>query len=97
MEALQRLDSSGSASVSKCKILLPREQTTGRFLLQVVFVLPTAYPVTQLNLNYASAAVGGTIVLAGGYWIIDAHRWFKGPIANVTQETYASADGKTVM
>jgi hypothetical protein len=62
--------------------------------LQVIFVLPTAYPVTQQNLNYASAAVGGYFFLAGGYWILDAHRWFKGPVSNVSTEEFESMDAK---
>ena len=30
--------------------------------------------------NYAPLTVGGAFVLFGGWWIISAHRWFKGPI-----------------
>jgi hypothetical protein len=70
------------------------EVVNPRSFLQVIFVLPTAYPVTEQTFNYAPAAVGGTIALAGGYWILSAHRWFKGPISNVTNEEYTATDAK---
>lgn len=52
--------------------------------LQVVFVLPTLYPVTSTTLNYAPVAVG--IVLLGTLfvWIlpvIGARQWYKGAAA----------------
>jgi uncharacterized membrane protein len=30
--------------------------------------------------NYAPLTVGGAFVLFGGWWVISANRWFKGPI-----------------
>jgi amino acid transporter len=47
--------------------------------LTVLFVLPTAYPVTALNFNYASVAVGFVLVFCLGYWLLSARRWYDGP------------------
>ncbi len=35
--------------------------------------------------NYAPITVGGVIVLAGGWWILSARKWFKGPIVQGTE------------
>ena len=36
--------------------------------------------------NYAPLTVGGAFILFGGWWIISAHRWFKGPIRQGSEE-----------
>ena len=49
--------------------------------LQVVFVLPTAYPVTTKTLNYAPVAVGIVLVGSLTVWVlpvIGAHKWYQG-------------------
>jgi hypothetical protein len=47
--------------------------------LTVLFVLPTAYPVTHINLNYAGVTVAGVLVLSIGWWVLSARKWFDGP------------------
>ena len=42
-----------------------------------------------LLFNYAIIAVGGTLVLVGGWWMLSAKNWFKGPIAQGTEEELA--------
>ena len=37
-------------------------------------------------LNYAPILVGGALLLFGGWWVISAHRWFKGPVRQGTEE-----------
>ena len=44
---------------------------------------------TWLAVNYAPIAVLGTLFLVGGWWLISAHNWFKGPIAQGTPEELA--------
>jgi amino acid transporter len=44
---------------------------------------------TWLSFNYAPIAVLGTLVLVGGWWILSANKWFKGPIAQGTEEELA--------
>jgi amino acid transporter len=39
--------------------------------------------------NYAPLAVGGTMLLVGGWWLVSANKWFKGPIRQGTEEELA--------
>ena len=39
--------------------------------------------------NYAPITVGAVIVLAGGWWILSARKWFKGPVVQGTEEELA--------
>jgi amino acid transporter len=48
-----------------------------------IFVCPYVYPVTAQNLNYAPVTVGAVLVFCFGYWLIDARRWFVGPLSNL--------------
>ncbi|KAI7843794.1 hypothetical protein COHA_002692 [Chlorella ohadii] len=63
--------------------------------ISVVLILPTVYPVTNTNFNYAVVMLGGTIVLSMIAWFISARKWFKGPVRNVDMgnktETLAEA------
>ncbi|KAL2261058.1 hypothetical protein VTK26DRAFT_4746 [Humicola hyalothermophila] len=53
--------------------------------ITVVFCLPTANPVTSQTFNYTAVAVGILAVFALGSWVFWAHRWFRGPSAEVTE------------
>jgi amino acid transporter len=64
--------------------------------ISVLFILPitpTGIPFkdgfTWLSFNYAPIAVLGTLVLVGGWWILSANKWFKGPIAQGSEEELA--------
>ena len=54
--------------------------------IAIVFLMPP-YSVsapwkdgfTWEAVNYAPALVGGALLLFGGWWLISAHKWFKGP------------------
>jgi amino acid permease (GABA permease) len=50
-------------------------------IITVLFVLPTASPITLHNFNYTPVAVGVVLLYAGGYWLISARKWFTGPRA----------------
>ncbi len=61
--------------------------------ITVLFVLPTlpsGIPFkngfTWLSVNYALIAVVGTLVLTGGWWLVSARKWFKGPIRQGSEE-----------
>ncbi|CAI5531224.1 unnamed protein product [Closterium sp. Naga37s-1] len=45
----------------------------------VVFVIPTEYPVTAENFNYAAVGIVVVVAMFLLWWFLDAHRWFKGP------------------
>jgi amino acid permease (GABA permease) len=47
--------------------------------ITVLFVLPTAYPVTTTNFNYTIVAISIVIGGAGVWWVLGARRWFVGP------------------
>ena len=37
-------------------------------------------------LNYAPILVGGALLLFGGWWVLSANKWFKGPVRQGTEE-----------
>ena len=69
--------------------------------ISVLFILPTqpgrcsvAGQVPLAALNYAPIAVLGTLLLVGGWWVLSAHKWFKGPIAQGTEEELARIEAQ---
>lgn len=50
----------------------------------VLFELPQVYPATSDNLNYCPVAVGIVVGFAGIWWMVDAHKWFKGPRSEIS-------------
>jgi amino acid transporter len=62
-------------------------------ILFILPVAPTGTPgnkgFTWLSFNYAPIAVGGTLVLFGGWWFVSAKRWFKGPVVQGSPEELA--------
>ena len=62
-------------------------------LITIVFLLPpykSSVPwddsFTWEALNYAPILVGGAVILFGGWYVLSAHKWFKGPIRMGTEE-----------
>ncbi|KAJ3148208.1 hypothetical protein HDU86_007556 [Geranomyces michiganensis] len=55
-----------------------------------LFVLPPAYPVDSVNMNYASVMVGFVLFFSMGWWLISARKWFKGPRIAVAAAQNAS-------
>ncbi len=47
--------------------------------ITILFILPTVSPVTPDNFNYSVVAVGAVLLFSGGWWLLGARRWFKGP------------------
>jgi amino acid permease (GABA permease) len=48
-------------------------------IITVLFVLPTASPITWHDFNYTPVAVGVVLLYAGVYWLVSARKWFTGP------------------
>lgn len=46
----------------------------------ILFVLPTAHPVTKLSMNYAIVAVAGVILLVLLMWVFWGRTRFSGPV-----------------
>jgi amino acid transporter len=63
------------------------------FFISIMFMLPFASVGIPGNegftwdfVNYTPVLVLGTLVLFGGWWILSARKWFKGPIRQGTDE-----------
>lgn len=48
-----------------------------------VFLLPTYYPITWNTFNYAPVALGVGLGLIMLWWMLDARKWFRGPVRNI--------------
>ena len=70
------------------------------YVLQIIFVLPTAYPVTEQTLNYAPVAVGTVLVGTLVVWFLPfgwgARSWFKGELHNLTRESSVCASDRLI-
>lgn len=42
--------------------------------------------ITKYRIDYAVVLVGSVFIFASVWWIISAHKWFKGPISNVDED-----------
>ena len=60
--------------------------------ITILFVLPPASPITLASFNYSIVAVGVVVLFAGGYWVLSARNWFKGPKAQGTPEQLAAIE-----
>jgi amino acid permease (GABA permease) len=47
--------------------------------IAILFLLPQVVPVRADTFNYASVAVAAVVIFAGGWWLLSAKNWFKGP------------------
>src|SRR5205085_2845556 len=60
--------------------------------ITILFMLPTVKPITKDNFNYTVVAVGAVLLFSGGYWVLSAHRWFKGPRVQGSTEELAAIE-----
>jgi amino acid transporter len=49
---------------------------------------------TWLSFNYAPVAVLGTLLLVGGWWMVSANKWFKGPVPQGSEEELARIEAQ---
>ncbi|KHN94010.1 Amino acid/polyamine transporter I [Metarhizium album ARSEF 1941] len=61
-------------------------------LTTVLFVFPPAIPVTASNMNYCIVAFGVMLLIAGGTWVLDGRKHYRGPQLDVQ----GLIDGKAV-
>eukprot|EP00271_Cylindrocystis_brebissonii_P011515 TRINITY_DN29357_c0_g1_i1.p1 TRINITY_DN29357_c0_g1~~TRINITY_DN29357_c0_g1_i1.p1 ORF type:complete len:549 (-),score=86.21 TRINITY_DN29357_c0_g1_i1:1360-3006(-) len=54
----------------------------------IFFMVPFLYPITLDNFNYAPIATGLFSSIAFIWWLIDARRWFKGPVRTSPMESF---------
>ncbi|RQM08015.1 hypothetical protein DH86_00001361 [Scytalidium sp. 3C] len=48
--------------------------------VSIIFILPTARPVTALNMNYACAFLALILLSAAIYWYISGRKFYTGPL-----------------
>jgi amino acid transporter len=60
--------------------------------ITILFVLPEAAPVNLHNFNYASVATAVVLFGAGGWYLLSARKWFKGPKVQGTPEELAAIE-----
>ena len=72
-------------------------------VISIVFMLPTSpggipghsSPSFSWNFaNYAPLTIGAAFVLFGGWWLLSANRWFKGPVRMGTEEELARLEAQ---
>jgi amino acid transporter len=59
----------------------------------ILFMMPTVPTAIPWHagfswdvVNYAPITVGAVLVLTGGWWLVSARKWFKGPVSEGTEE-----------
>ncbi len=60
--------------------------------ITVLFMLPTASPVTLKTFNYTPFAVLAVLGFAGIWWLVSARKWFKGPKVQGSTEELAAME-----
>jgi amino acid permease (GABA permease) len=60
--------------------------------ISVLFMLPTASPITGTNFNYTVVAVVAVLGFAGIWWLISARKWFTGPKVQGSEEELAAIE-----
>ena len=61
--------------------------------ITILFMLPPATPISlQTNFNYAPVAVAVVLLFAGGWWLLSAKNWFKGPRVQGTPDELAAIE-----
>jgi len=60
--------------------------------ITILFMLPTASPITWGNFNYTVIAVLVVIGFAGIYWLVSAKNWFTGPKVQGSPEELAAIE-----
>jgi amino acid permease (GABA permease) len=60
--------------------------------ISILFVLPQAAPINITTFNYAIVAVGAVLLFSGGYWMLSARNWFKGPVVQGSESELAAIE-----
>jgi amino acid permease (GABA permease) len=60
--------------------------------ISILFMLPTAYPITWKSFNYTVLAVLAVVGFAAIYWAVSARNWFTGPKVQGSAEELAAIE-----
>ena len=61
-------------------------------IITILFMLPTASPITAKTFNYTVIAVLVVLGFAGIWWLVSARKWFTGPRVQGTPEELAAIE-----
>jgi amino acid permease (GABA permease) len=61
-------------------------------IITILFMLPTASPITGTNFNYTVVAVAAVLGFAGIWWLVSARKWFTGPKVQGTEAELAAIE-----
>jgi len=65
--------------------------------IAILFCLPQAAPGNTITtFNYAPVAVAVVLLFSGGWWLISAKNWFKGPRVQGSAEELAKIEAELV-
>jgi amino acid transporter len=65
--------------------------------IAILFLLPSLAPGNTLaSFNFAPVAVGVVVLYSGGYWLLSAKNWFKGPKVQGSPEELAKIEAELV-
>ncbi|CUM67329.1 uncharacterized protein PRCAT00005022001 [Priceomyces carsonii] len=53
--------------------------------VSIIFVFPNYMPVTPEDMNYTVVILGFAFIGAGLWWVIDARKWYQGPVATIEE------------
>ncbi|KAH3661192.1 hypothetical protein OGAPHI_006599 [Ogataea philodendri] len=53
--------------------------------VSIVFIFPNYMPVTAQNMNYTVLMLGAVLLFSLIWYMVDARRWYEGPVANVDE------------
>jgi hypothetical protein len=60
--------------------------------ITILFMLPTASPITWKSFNYTVFAVAAVLGFAGIWWLVSARTWFTGPRVQGSAEELAAIE-----
>ena len=63
-------------------------------IITVLFVLPTASPITWHNFNYTPIAVGVVLLYATVFWFVSARKWVTGPRAQGSEDELEAIEAR---
>jgi amino acid permease (GABA permease) len=63
-------------------------------IITILFMLPTASPITAKNFNYTVVAVAAVLGFAGIWWVVSARNWFTGPKVQGTPAELAAIEAE---
>ncbi|KAJ3209512.1 hypothetical protein HDU83_004670 [Entophlyctis luteolus] len=88
----QLFEKPGPFSLGKWSNLVGYISVVWILVISILFILPSAMPVTAVNMNYACVLVGAVLFGAGFGYLFSAKYWFDGPVINVTAEDMAAVN-----